>query len=402
MHPTLVIMSQKHTSMNTDVPTDETTDPKHRVVVAEIMSQKHTSMNTDVPTDGTTDPKHRVVVAEIMAQKHTSMNTDVPTDGTTDREHRVVVAEMYVQSDQPLEVEQTIKNTDQGIVVERDLKSNQTSALSKVTKKKNEITRHISNDMNLDVVKVNLDEYNQLLADYQDCHDEYIQTITDETVIDKETVRYDNHVLSITHFRNLVQDWISSAERRLTDGMDEALSHTSKHSRLSRSSQSSRHGSGSSHSSRSGISERTKAKARLAELMAEKSMLQQKTALKAQEQELLLNIKIAKVQAREHVLAEVELECNELHVSHDVRTGDIRVDNDKMHVDNNVTTGEMHVHESQRNVPVVVGSVISEESSTPSIATYVHSIMGGNHTQVHTSKNVATGPTCGTRCNTNM
>ena len=89
----------------------------------------------------------------------------------------------------------------------------------------------------------------------------------------------------------MVVNWITACEERLSDQFDNLSGH---HSNKSRSSRISNNSLGA------------KEKAKVAELIAERSMLKQRLELKVAEEEYRLDLKIAKARVRERVLAEIE------------------------------------------------------------------------------------------------
>ena len=88
--------------------------------------------------------------------------------------------------------------------------------------------------------------------------------------------------------------WISQAESHLTDQLERASSKGSRRS--------------SKRSSR--LSARERERVRLAELKAERSMLKQKQALRAAEEDLKLELEIVKAEARGKALEELDREHN--------------------------------------------------------------------------------------------
>ena len=237
------------------------------------------SINAKQYTNEYHDTETDQPVVEVLPPDGTPDN---PMDTTTDvdREGNSVTVE------RPHTI--TLKGYDVRL---RMLKNKQTAALSRVTKKRNELMSHMNSDNNLHVVKSGLDHFNELFAEYQKCFNEHCELIVDDGNLDTESNRYETKELSILTFRTQVQEWIGLAERRLVDDIDRHSSRSSV-----------------STSGSSAASERTKAKARLAELIAEKSMLKEKQQLQSREQELSLNIEIAKTQARERVFAEADQE----------------------------------------------------------------------------------------------
>ena len=57
------------------------------------------------------------------------------------------------------------------------LKNGQTAALTKVTKKRNELMRAMMHYDELHQVKTLLDQYDRLFIEYQECHENYYDAI---------------------------------------------------------------------------------------------------------------------------------------------------------------------------------------------------------------------------------
>ena len=186
----------------------------------------------------------------------------------------------------------------------KDYKTRQTVALTKVSKKRNEIVNLMTDESNLHLVKDEFETYNNNCVIYQDAHSEFCEVLVNEDDLDHETRRYEERQKAILDFRSQVVDWIRKAEECLSDQCDGAsgMSRSSRSSRYSRRSRQSR-SSRSSRSSQSSSSALTLAKARIAELNIEKEMLPKQQQLKFQEDKFRLDMKIAKAKAREKVLA---------------------------------------------------------------------------------------------------
>ena len=184
----------------------------------------------------------------------------------------------------------------------RTLKTRQTTALSHVTRKRTQLTSLMDNAANLHLVKAALEEYNERFTGYRECYLYHQDYIVNEDEQDREAERYETKEASFLSHRNQVQQWIANTESHLAEDLDRtARKNTSHHS-----------GSKKSHSSRSSrkstTSDHTKAKARLAELLAEKALKYKQIDIERQRSELELDIEIAKTRAREKVLAEAELD----------------------------------------------------------------------------------------------
>ena len=153
---------------------------------------------------------------------------------------------------------------------------------------------------NLDVVKTELTQLDILCEQFEYTHNLYLEEL--DSPEDKETAscHYADKENDIFEYRKQVANWITSCEEQISNHLD-GLSDTSKRSRRSRSSRTSR-------ASSSFQSARLKEKAKVAELMAERSLLQEKIKLQVAEEQLQLDLQIARAQAREKVFAEMEEE----------------------------------------------------------------------------------------------
>ena len=177
----------------------------------------------------------------------------------------------------------------------RRLKGKQIAALSAVSRKRTELTRLMADETNLHLVKTELSNVNALFEQFQQACDLHYNALSSEEEQDRESQKYDNKEKSFLEFREQVTHWIMQTEHHLTDQVDH-LSHTG--SRVSRASSKSR--------ASSTASARAREKAKVAELLAEKAMLKRKQALLAAEEELKLELAIAKARAREKTYAEME------------------------------------------------------------------------------------------------
>ena len=96
-------------------------------------------------------------------------------------------------------------------------------------------------------------------------------------------------------FRKQVVQWLTVGKQRINDQLDQNLEQRSHASHSSRSSRSLRR----SHASNSSRPSAAEERAKVAELLAEPSMLSKKFELQQAEEQLNLELKIAKAQARE-------------------------------------------------------------------------------------------------------
>ncbi len=107
-----------------------------------------------------------------------------------------------------------------------------------------------------------------------------------------------------------MSSWITEAEHNLSDRLESISSKGSGRTRASH------HTSASKTSSRSSkLSARKQEQVKLAELLAERSMLKKKQALKNAEEDLKLEMEIIMAEAREKALAETSEDASSDHKS---------------------------------------------------------------------------------------
>ena len=179
----------------------------------------------------------------------------------------------------------------------RTLKNKQTSSLSAVTKKRNEISKFLTYIENLHLVKSGFEEFNQLCLTYHDSFTDHYDVLSAENEKEHENKRHEEKELSIIGFQTQINGWIAQAERQMEDqfSMRSEKTHSSRRSKGSRSSK------GSVSSSKSAL---VREKAKLAELLAQQSLLKRKQQLREEQEMLDIEINIAKSQAREKVYEE--------------------------------------------------------------------------------------------------
>lgn len=170
----------------------------------------------------------------------------------------------------------------------RRLKNYHTAKLSAVSKQRNTITGLMECENNLHLVKSGLDVLNTLFREYQEAYDLHYRELVSEEDRDKELDRYENKERSLLEFRKEVAEWISVAEHRLARELDLLSEAKSSSYKASHASTRSRKSTASSASSA-----RAKEKLRLAELQAERKMLERKQALRAADEALTLETEIA-------------------------------------------------------------------------------------------------------------
>ena len=113
------------------------------------------------------------------------------------------------------------KRTEKGELYNIDrLKTVQSSKLSAVTRKRNEITQLMSDDGNLHLVKSALDFINDLFSRYQSAYYDYYDKLSLETDRDEAMACYELRERSFLEFRNQVKVWISLTEKELAEQLD--------------------------------------------------------------------------------------------------------------------------------------------------------------------------------------
>ena len=174
------------------------------------------------------------------------------------------------------------------------LKQQRINALRAVSRKRTEVSDLMVNSNNLHLVKNELANLNDLIEHYKETFHAYYKELTDDEIKDREYAHYDEKIKGIMAYLHPVYAWISQAESHLTDQLERASSEGSRRS--------------SKTSSR--LSARERERVRLAELKAERSMLKQKQALRAAEEDLELELEIVKAEARGKALEELDREHN--------------------------------------------------------------------------------------------
>lgn len=182
------------------------------------------------------------------------------------------------------------------------IKKKRTTLLSSSSKLRTKMTELMADEENLHIVKSNLEELDELFKQFTSHHNTLVEHTTSIEDKDKEYQYLESKQSAALEFRNQVLQWIQLTESKLTEKAD-SLQYP-KSSKASLISGHSRRTSIHSSVSRSRERERIK----LAEMLAEKSMLKRKQELQAAKEELELETNIAKSQAREKVYAMIEKE----------------------------------------------------------------------------------------------
>ena len=208
----------------------------------------------------------------------------------------------------------------------RELRKRRGGVLSALTAKRKEIDSLLTDENNLEAVKVKLTEITSLFQRFTDAHEEYNAALIDESQRQESVVYFTDIESSLNFFCQTVNDWLRVTEIRIQDldvTPDDSVSQTSF---LLRNRKRSGCGSAYSRSSRaSSISvARAKEAARIAELQAEVHALKQRQLineselrlkkeeldLKFKRDQLKLETEFKKAVARESAYAKADSERN--------------------------------------------------------------------------------------------
>ena len=172
------------------------------------------------------------------------------------------------------------------------LKQHCTNSLRSVSRKRTELSQLMVDVNNLHLVKDETAKLIDLIEEYKEAFSTYYQELTNEEDKEHEHAHFKERVEDMMAYLHPLNAWMSQAEARLTDQLDGRSNKGSERS--------------SKASSR--LSARDRERVRLAELKAERSMLRRKQALRAAEEDLELDTEIAKTEAREKALSEIDRE----------------------------------------------------------------------------------------------
>ena len=172
------------------------------------------------------------------------------------------------------------------------LKQHCTNSLRSVSRKRTELSQLMVDVNNLHLVKDETAKLIDLIEEYKEAFSTYYQELTNEEDKEHEHAHFKERVEDMMAYLHPLNAWMSQAEARLTDQLDGRSNKGSERS--------------SKASSR--LSARDRERVRLAELKAERSMLKRKQALRAAEEDLELDTEIAKTEAREKALSEIDRE----------------------------------------------------------------------------------------------
>ena len=194
------------------------------------------------------------------------------------------------------------------------LKQQQTTGAAKVTRKSNRIILLMVNGSNFDTVNMEFDEFVRLYDAYRSAHDALCMSLTSPSATAHEVELFSHHERDALQFREVCEEWLRQtppesenppqSTEMPPDEADDAESVVSSAS--------------SRHSCQSTRSLRIEERAKLAALLAERRIAEQRAELQrkrleleakrleldAQESIFLLDVEIEKCRAREKVYAE--------------------------------------------------------------------------------------------------
>jgi hypothetical protein len=232
--------------------------------------------NADSPTTTTE--------SDLLATKDTVCRPKQSKEdiGVGRKENPEVIDTTNVNHPKPRETPEEIATKKAATIVLQRLKNNKKSSLTAVTKKGNQLTKIMENPDNLHLVKDGLEQYNRLTEQYQACHLEYLEYLnhlSDEEELHIENKRLDDKLAGIVNFKTQMRSCIYEQEKQLAESMSDVSVTSSKRSHRSSSS-------------------RVESKAKLAELLVEKKMLQVQQQLQQQQklQELQQQKKLDELQ----------------------------------------------------------------------------------------------------------
>ena len=178
----------------------------------------------------------------------------------------------------------------------RELRKRRGGVLSALTAKRKEIDNLLTDENNLEAIKVKLTEITSLFQRFTDAHEEYNAALIDGSQRQESVAYFADIDISLSFFCQTVNDWLRVTEIRIQDldvTPDDSVSQLGLRNRK-------RSGSGSVHSRSSRASSisvaRAKEAARIAELQAEVHALKQRqliheTELRLKKEELDLQFK---------------------------------------------------------------------------------------------------------------
>ena len=248
----------------------------------------------------------------------------------------------YREKQDPCE-EKELKMSDEHLNVDT-LRQNNLDSYNSVIKKINEVDSLMGNVNKLHVVKTEYNALKKLVEQYGLAFQLFSKELSEEEKSIERGV-YDSRLQSIDNALSKMSVWISNAEVEISEN----ISVTSRRS-------------GSTRSLSASITE----KAKLAELMAERSLLKRKQALRAASEELALETEIAKTEARQRAILDKESDEFESGEQHFLSLGQASVKSQ---------AAEQNIEYSRSVPPPKVKSTAIPTNITPQISSAAHLFM---------------------------
>ena len=181
------------------------------------------------------------------------------------------------------------------------LKERRTVALRHVTRQINKMKPLLLDLINYEFVSVEMEGLNNLLVELQASHDDYVDSLENESDIEIANSWYEEHDGNVFKFKQSVCNYLSQAKGHQLAELNSVASNRTHRSRKSNHSR----GSNLSTSSKSKLIE---AKTRVATLEVEAAFLKEKQAIKMAEEELELKKSIAKAKREEMIYEQMNNE----------------------------------------------------------------------------------------------
>ena len=173
------------------------------------------------------------------------------------------------------------------------LKERRTVALRHVTRQINKMKPLLLDLSNYEFVSVEMEGLNNMLVDLQAAHDNYVDSLENESDSEIANRWYEEHDADVFKFKQSVCNYLSQAKGQLAE-LNSVVSNRTHRSRKSNHSR-------CSNVSTSSKSKLIEAKTRVATLEVEAAFLKEKQAIKMAEEELELKKSIAKAKREEMI-----------------------------------------------------------------------------------------------------
>ena len=172
----------------------------------------------------------------------------------------------------------------------------------------------MSDQNNIDLVRNELTTFDTLCQHYQEEHMNLYHALETAEEKDQSSLAFSLKESESFEFKKQVVQWLMVCEQCINDQLDHLNEQRSRASHSSRPSRSSRR----SHASKSSRLSAAEERAKVAELLAERSMLSKKLEIQQAEEQFNLDLKIAKAQARNRATETKGVRCLLCHESHDI------------------------------------------------------------------------------------